>query len=203
MDRAVPQEPAAEDLLAALELVGSQHIELSRRRIGFKRAGMGITLDGIAKGFIVDAMAQVLGKHRIKSYLINGGGDIRTGGVKERRQPWTVAVEDPAKLGRFPDAIRLRDAAVATSGSYEIHFDRERLFHHIVSAHTGRSPTGSVSVSVAAPSTMEADALATNVFLMEPSEGLAFIDALPGRECLIIDHQGTRLPSRGWRSAVH
>jgi thiamine biosynthesis lipoprotein len=54
-----------------------------------------------------------------------------------------------------------------------------------------------------APSTMEADALATSVFVMEPHEGVAFIDSLPGRECLIIDRKGMRSTSRGWKSAVH
>lgn len=203
LDDATPQEPTKAELAAALELVGSQNIELSRQRIGFKKSGMGITLDGIAKGFIVDAIAGVLRRHRIKNYLINAGGDIRTAGVKERRQPWTVAVEDPSKQGRFPDTIQLRDAAVATSGSYEIYFDREKLFHHIVNSRTGRSPTRNVSVSIVAPSTIEADALATCVFVMEPHEGIAFIDALPGRECLIIDRKGMRSASRGWRSAIH
>jgi thiamine biosynthesis lipoprotein len=203
LEGAATQEPTKTELVEALELVGSQNIKLSQQRIGFKKPGMGITLDGIAKGFIVDVIAGVLRKHGIKNFLINAGGDIRTAGVKERRQPWTIAVEDPSKQGLFPDTIELRDAAVATSGSYEIHFDREKLFHHIVSSRTGKSPTRNVSVSIVAPSTMEADALATSVFVMEPHEGIAFIDALPGRECLIIDPQGARSASRGWRSAIH
>jgi thiamine biosynthesis lipoprotein len=203
LEGATTKEPDKADVVAALELVGCQNIELSRQRIGFKKPGMGITLDGIAKGFIVDAIAGVLRKHRIKNYLINAGGDIRGAGVNERKRPWTVAVEDPSKQGLFPDAIRLQGGAVATSGSYEIYFDRERLFHHIVNSRTGKSPTWNTSVSIVAPSTMEADALATSVFVMEPHEGIAFIDALPGRECLILDQQGVRSASRGWKSAVH
>ncbi len=162
---------------------------------------MAITLDGIAKGYIVDAIAGVLGRHKLDNYLINAGGDIRTSGTKEERRPWTVAVQNPTKDGSYPDTIHLTDGAVATSGSYEIYFDRDRLVHHIVSATTGRSPNECASVSVVAPSTMAADALATTVFVMGPAQGVRFVDELPDCECLIIDRDGQQVRSRGWRSA--
>ncbi len=196
-------EPGRRELAAALELVGSRDIEMTGRTIGFKKAGMGITLDGIAKGYIVDRMAAVLSKHRVTDYLINAGGDIRAAGRKEKRQPWTVAVQDPAKSGDFPDVVHLRDACVATSGSYEIYFDRERLFHHLVSSRTGRSPDLNTSVSIIAPTTMAADALATSVFVMEPHEAVGFVESLPRCECLIIDKDGCQRRSSGWRSARH
>ena len=194
--------PTDRELLEALELVGSQRIALSRGDIAFERSGMGITLDGIAKGYIVDAIAAVLERCKIRHYLIDGGGDVRAAGTKEQKQPWTVAVQDPSKQGRFPDTLHLTGGAVATSGSYEIFFDRERHHHHVVNAKTGRSPVAIQSVSVVAPSTMAADALATTVFVMEPDEGLAFIDALPGCECFIIDSDGLQIKTRGWKGAA-
>lgn len=197
------REPDAQDLRAALELVGSEHIELTGRAIGFKRSGMSITLDGIAKGYIVDEVAATLERKGVRSYLINAGGDIRTAGSKENLLPWTVAVQDPDKQDDFPDVLELHDGAVATSGSYEIYFDRERLFHHIVSSRTGRSPLLNSSVSVLAPTTMAADALATALFVMEPVEGLRFIESRPFCECLIVDANGRQLRSRGWKSAKH
>jgi thiamine biosynthesis lipoprotein len=202
VDRARPLAPASPDIRDALELVDSRNIEVAPRHVSFKRSGMGITLDGIAKGFIVDAMAGMLRRHRVKSYLINAGGDIRAAGTKENKLPWTVAVQDPSKRGEYPDSIHLNDAAVATSGSYEVYFDRDRLFHHIVSSQTGLSPILSKSVSVIAPSTMAADALATSVFVMTPADGVHFIDSLPSCECLIIDKDGGELRSTGWKSAA-
>jgi len=134
--------------------------------------------------------------------LINAGGDIRTAGTKEDKQPWTVAVQDPSKNGSFPDTIHLTDAAVATSGSYEIYFDRDRLYHHIVDSRSGSSPTLGASVSVIAPSAMAADALATSTFIMDPQKGIDFVDSLPGCECLIVDNEGLQLKSKSWKSAV-
>lgn len=198
---ALAGEPGRRELAEALELVGSRDIVLLGRTIGFKKRGMGITLDGIAKGYIVDRMAAVLGKHGIKNYLINAGGDIRAAGTKEKKQPWVVAVQDPAKGGNFPDVVHLRDACVATSGGYEIYFDRERLFHHLVNSRSGRSPDLNTSVSVVAPSTMAADALATSVFLNEPAAAVRFVESLPRCECLIIDRDGRQRRSSGWKSA--
>ena len=194
--------PKSPEIMEALDLVDSRNIEVSPRKLAFKKTGMGITLDGIAKGYIVDAMAGVLDRHKVKNYLINAGGDIRTAGTKENKLPWTVAVQDPSKRGVFPDSIHLRDAAVATSGSYEIYFDRDKLFHHIVSSQTGLSPNLSASVSVIAPSAMAADALATSVFVMTPTDGVRFINSLPRCECLIIDRGGCELRSTGWKSAA-
>jgi thiamine biosynthesis lipoprotein len=194
--------PSAAEIRETLERVGARHVASSRRRIAFARPGMGITLDGIAKGYIVDAVARALDRHGVKRYLIDAGGDIRSRGAKEGGAPWAVAVQDPAGDDRFPDVIEMRDGAVATSGTYEVYFDRERAWHHIVDARTGWSPTYSVSASVVAPTTMAADALATAVLVMEPRAGVAFIERLPGCACLIIDRDGHQLRSRGWRGAV-
>ncbi len=202
MDREQPKVPTRQEIGEALELVGSEHIALSERRIRFEKSGMGVTLDGIAKGFIVDAMARELDKHAVKHYLINAGGDIRSRGTREDMQPWTVAVQDPAKRGPFPDIIHLTDGAVATSGSYEIYFDRDRLFHHIVDAESGTSRNRNVSVSVVAPRAMAADALATSVFVLEPRIGVALIDSMAGCECLIIDNNGSQVKSAGWPGAA-
>jgi len=195
--------PNRAEVREALELVGSEHIEVRERTIAFKRAGMGITLDGIAKGHIVDRVSEVLQEHGVTSYLINAGGDIRSAGTKDNRLPWTVAVQDPLKRDNFPDVIELGDGAVATSGSYEIYFDRERLFHHVVSSKSGSSPRLSSSVSVLAPTTMAADALATAVFVMRPDAALRFVGKLPHCECLIIDAAGFQQRSKGWKSVKH
>jgi len=194
--------PDDTDVRAALELVGATHIDVSHRRIKFDRQGMRMTLDGIAKGYIVDAIAGVLERHRIRHYLVEAGGDIRGRGSRGHGQPWLVAVQDPDRGTTFPDAITLTEGAVATSGSYEEYYDPDREHHHIVSADTGTSPQHGKSVTVTAPTAMAADALATSVFLMEPHASSEFVNRLRGCECLIVGLDGAETRSRGWRSAV-
>jgi thiamine biosynthesis lipoprotein len=200
--RETPVEPTAAEIAEALSRVGAEHVALSPRRIGLARPGMRITLDGIAKGYIVDAVAAVLDRGGVRRYLVNAGGDIRTRGANAEQRPWTIAVEDPWRRSDFPDTIHLGDAAVATSGSYERYFDHDRTYHHIVDAATGRSPVHCSSVSVVAPTALAADALATSVFLMGPRDGVAFIEGLSGCACLVLDREGREHRSRTWRSAA-
>jgi len=196
-----PSLPTDAELREALALVGARHLAAKRRRISFERPGMAITLDGIAKGFIVDRIARVLDRRGVRRYLVNAGGDIRTRGANERGEPWTIAVRDPSG-GPFPDAIRLSDGAVATSGGYEVHYDDARSRHHIVDASTGRSPDRCAGASVVAPDAMTADALATAVFVMGPEAGAAFVERLSGCACLAIGRDGRMTKSRGWRSVA-
>ncbi len=194
--------PTEAQILAALALVDGGKVEVIEGSIRLGLPGMGITLDGIAKGYVVDRMASVLSEQGLEDFLIDAGGDIRSSGFREDGRPWRVGVQDPKKEGDLPDVIGLTGGAVATSGSYEIYFDRDRTYHHIVSASTGASPHTSQSVSVIAPTTLAADALATTVFVMEPERGVAFIETLPQCACLIVDETGRQMRSKGWRSAT-
>jgi len=197
------QKPPTDTALKeALRLVNASHIEFTGRTVRFKQGGMGITLDGIAKGYIVDRASQILSSRGITNHLINAGGDIRTAGHKRDKKPWTIAVQDPNKKKRYPDIIHLTDGAVATSGNYEVYFDQEKMFHHIVNPRTGQSPNESTSVSVLADTAMDADALSTAVFVMTPGRGTRLIDSLPRCESLVLMNGRRKMMSRGWRSAA-
>jgi thiamine biosynthesis lipoprotein len=193
-------EPTAAEIRDTLDRVGARHLAVSKRQVTFAREGMAVTLDGIAKGYIVDAMAGVLDRQGVGQYLIDAGGDIRTRGMREGGHPWTVAVRDPAGQGVYPEVLHLEGGAVATSGSYEVHFDDDLAFHHIVDAATGRSPAASLSVSVRAATAMAADALATAVFVLGPEAGVRLVDGLRGCGCLVVGRDGRQWKSRRWRS---
>lgn len=196
------QYPDSKALKEVLQKVGSEHIELDGRTIRFKKPGMGITLDGIAKGYIVDKASNVLLSRNIQNHLINAGGDIRAMGARQDNGPWTVAIQDPKKREKYLDTIQLSNAAIATSGNYEVYFDREKMFHHIINPSTGHSPYTSAGVSVIAPTAMEADALSTSVFVMNPKKGTQFVNSLRTCESLVITRSNQQIRSTGWKSAA-
>ncbi|MCT4535004.1 FAD:protein FMN transferase [Halodesulfovibrio sp.] len=177
----------------ALALVDADSLIQKRNSIRLNREGMGITLDGIAKGYIVDKASAVLAAHGAKNHMINAGGDIRTMGEKAGSKPWVVAVQDPEKKGHYPAVIQMNTGALATSGGYEVFYDKNHMYHHLVSPQSGLSPNNVASVSVMAPSVMEADALATAAFIMQSRKGLQFIKSLNGREALIVTKDGMKL----------
>jgi thiamine biosynthesis lipoprotein len=194
--------PTHAEVTEALALVGEHHIAVSRRELAFARRGMRVTLDGIAKGYIVDAIARHLADGGLEHFLVEGGGDVRASGTKEAGEPWVVAVQDPDKAGDFPDQLSLGTGAVATSGSYERFFGGDETHHHIVSAEDGSSPQQCRSVSVFADTAMLADALATGVFLMAPASGAAFVERMPRCEALIVARDGRQWRTTGWRGAA-
>lgn len=194
------EEPDAATMAGALARVDGAALRVDGRRIFLEREGARLTLDGIAKGYIVDALAAALQAEGVRSFLIDAGGDIRTAGDHAGR-PWRVAVREPGEE-RSAELVQLHDGAVATSGSYEIAFDEQRTRHHLIGPRDGRSPQECASVTVRAPDAMSADALATTVFLLGPVAGLRLIDSIARAECLIVARDGSRHRSRGWADSL-
>ncbi|MCK5619338.1 MAG: FAD:protein FMN transferase [Candidatus Krumholzibacteria bacterium] len=193
--------PRDDQIAAALGRVDAGGVDITAKEIRFKNDGMGVTLDGIAKGYIVDMMSAALAERGVTDHLVNAGGDIRTSGANASGKPWTVAVEDPKKKRSYPAVIRMTDGAVATSGSYEIYYDREKVFHHVVDPQSGVSPQHSVSATVRARSVMVADALSTGVFVAEPQEGVMLVESIHptyDTTCLILGADGERYACGAW-----
>jgi thiamine biosynthesis lipoprotein len=194
-----PREPDAAEIAGARERLGMREVRVSGQGVRLGRPGMALTLDGIAKGFIVDAMAAALARRGVTRFLVEAGGDVRASGAREGGEPWTVAVRDPAAAAVLPGILRLTGGAVATSGSYERRHDAAGLFHHIVDGVTGTSPHECASATVVAPSALAADALATTVCVLGPLAGLALVERLPRCACLVMAPDGRRAESIRWK----
>lgn len=194
------QAPAKEEIDRIKTVVGSHHLRISRKSVSLARPGMAITLDSIAKGYIVDRIMAILREQGIRHGLVNAGGDISVLGGKEKKHPWRIAIQDPHKQYPQVDVLSLYNGAVATSGSYEIFFDQEKLYHHLISPGEALPANNNMSVSVQAPSVMAADALATAVFIMDPAQGAQFLDSQHTIEGLIISNNNNRFSSHMWQS---
>lgn len=192
------QKPTEQEIEKVLTSIGSVGLQVDNGSVSFQKPGMGITLDGIAKGYIVDRASEVLRDHGVINHLVNAGGDIRTSGSAAGEKKWTIAIQDPAKQRKFPDILKMSDGAVATSGNYEAYYDQEKLFHHIVAPSTGHSPQWFSSVSVTAPTVMDADALATALFVLDSDKALNLIEALPDSDCFLINPDATISTSSSW-----
>ncbi|MCO5081617.1 MAG: FAD:protein FMN transferase [Rhizobiaceae bacterium] len=139
-----------------------------------KRAAITLDLNGIAKGFGVDRLAETLSALGFRDALVGIDGEMRAMGHRPDGQPWTVAVEQPDTDRRAPHSVlELTDCAVATSGDYR-HFVsvNGRLLSHTMDPKRGApllQPPA--SVTVIAPSCAAADAWATALMVLGPDEG--------------------------------
>ena len=151
-----------------------------------KRARLQIDLCGIAKGFAVDRMVLVLQRHGVRHALAAIDGELRALGSRANGQPWPVALESPQAGRRAAHGvIELQDLAVATSGDYRrfVQVGDARLAHTMDGRRVAPVHNGVASVTVLAPTCIDADAWATALLVAGPAEGLALAQRL-GLEAL-------------------
>lgn len=188
--------PSRGELAGLMKLVDGSGVEASASLVSLPRQGMALTLDGLAKGYIVDRAAAVLKSRGVNQALINAGGDIVALGQKGAR-PWRIGIIDPSLgKGRGP-VVDLAGAAMATSGNYEVYFDAEKLHHHIIDPASGQSPRNTVSATVRAASCLRADALSTSLFCLPTGQGAKLLPRL-GASALVIDRRGHRVTEGYW-----
>jgi len=189
-----PSDQAIEEARA---FVGFDGLRFHEEGVRLDDPRMAVTLDGIAKGFVVDGTLDRLVRAGAERVLVDAGGDMATGGDATTGDPWTVAIQDPQSDGR-EGLVRLAGGCIATSGDYLHSFSEDRVDHHIIDPRTGRSPQATSSVSVLAGSAMDADGLATTLLVMGAESCRGLIEDTPGVEALIVDKNGGRMQSRGF-----
>jgi FAD:protein FMN transferase len=189
--------PSRAEIDLALSRVGFEDVETRDRVVRFKRPGMALTLDGIAKGYVVDRAVRAIAASGAERVMVDAGGDIASGGARVSDDPWTIAIENPHDPRRSVGRVRLAGQAVATSGDYMQAFTQDRRHHHIIDPRTGRSPEETSSVTVVAATAMDADALSTTLLVLGPEEGLALLERVPGAEGVLVTKDGRRLASAG------
>jgi thiamine biosynthesis lipoprotein len=174
----------------ARALVDFRSIESGRYAIGFARAGMGITLNGIAQGYVTDAIADMLRNEGFESAVVDLG-EFRTLGRDPNGRPWRVGVQDGRAALEIDRTVDLDNMALAVSGGYGTTFEPSGRFHHIFDPHTGASANGLVQVAVIAPRATAADGLATAICVAGEALAPALLAAYPGARAILTRPDGT------------
>jgi thiamine biosynthesis lipoprotein len=190
--------PPEADIDKALALVDYRAVIIEQGTVRLVKPGMALTLDGVAKGFIVDRAAAGLLAAGAERVMVEAGGDVAsTGRPGDGFDGWQLAIQDPREANGVLGVLTIDGEGVSTSGDYVHTFSDDREAHHIVDPRTGRSPDDASSATIIAPTAMEADALSTSVLVLGPTEGVALLDRLDGVEGLIVTKDGTAVRSAG------
>ncbi len=152
------------------------------------RLGGKLNVDALGKSYIIDRAirAATSAAPHAEGSLLNIGGDI----VVRGRSPRTIGVAHPAGADNSEPLthIRIADGAAATSGTSE-------RGAHIVDPRTGSPVTGARNVTVVAPDSVTANALATACCVLSHDQGIALVDRTPGAAALVIAPNGATLRS--------
>jgi FAD:protein FMN transferase len=183
-----PPMESNRETLAQLEPPGKGAIQQARARVGYdhlevrlnppalkKRIDrLEIDLSSVAGGYAVDRVAALLIAQGIDDFMVEIGGELRTGGRRADGKLWRIAIERPVRNRRdLLATVPLSDAALATSGDYRNYFEYEgRRYSHIIDPTTGWPIEQALaSVSVVAGTCMTADAWDTALLVLGPERG--------------------------------
>jgi FAD:protein FMN transferase len=184
--------PEPQAIERALRLVDWQGLDVTTRRVKVARRGMGVTLNGIAQGYVTDRVTEILRDHGCDRVLADMGcSELRASGRRVDGRPWRVGLADPRQPETFAVTLDLSDRALCTSGGYGTKFEPSGRFHHLFDPATGESAHHYIAVSVFAASAMIADALSTALYTTPPERGSRLLEQFPGVSALVTRADGS------------
>ena len=189
LEEKIPERTKVE---AARKLIDWRKIKIDHgaRSVMLEKAGMRMSLGGIAKGYAVDAAAAQLRKEGLAAFYVQAGGDLFVQGKKPDGSAFRVGVRDPRGRDQndFFAMLEVVDHAFSTAGDYERGFVKgDRRYHHIIDPRTGFPATASRSVTIWAKDAFTADAIDDAVFILGPEKGLARVESIEGAGAVIVD----------------
>ncbi len=173
--------PSAEEIELARSNVGYENISLSP----FSLNGRAIDMGAVAKGYIADKIAESFRNSGVENVIIDLGGNVVLIGE------YSVGIRSPFNPDEVFATITVKDKSAVTSGAYQRYFEYEgEKYHHIIDPRTGYPSEGGIaSVTVISPSSMQADALSTSIFVMG-KDAISLCDNFADTDALIIMENG-------------
>jgi thiamine biosynthesis lipoprotein len=191
MNDGTSEGPSATKKREALELVGWERVHFDRDKVVFDRRGMGLTLNGIAQGYITDRVVELLRVAGIESCLVDMG-EIRGLGAHPDGRPWEVALEAPSGAFDGERSIAIINKAVATSSAVGFRFDEQGRFNHLFDPSTGACAYPARNLTVVAATAVAADALSTAFALMDEKGIKSVLSRWGDAQSYITTESGTR-----------
>ncbi len=186
-----PSLPSNAAIADAAKLIDYRNIQIQKNTVLLSGKGMLLHLGAIGKGYAVDRAIKILKNNKVKNALINAGGDLITLGKRSNNLSWKIGLQHPRNPESLLASFSTSKKAIATSGDYQKYFELGgKRYHHILDPKTGHPSNGTMSATVIANNVMDADALATAVFVLGPEKGIVLLDSLNDMEGLIVDING-------------
>ena len=191
----IQEIPSERKILKTLRHTGFENVGIEsekRNRVRIENPPIRFDFGGIAKGYAVDQVRQLLKKNGISDGLVQLGGEVAAFG-RNKGSPWRIGIEHPKKNMVQPWGVISRNGQirVSTSGNYRQPLRIQgQTFYHIFSPETGKPVSekvlGVTTLSVTGTrSNALLDGAATAITVMGARNGVEFADKM-GIEALIL-----------------
>lgn len=184
-----PTDRQADSLL---QYIGYKKVQIKNRRLEKQYPQTQLDFNAIAQGYTTDCISKYLSAHNITSHIVDVGGEVYASGKKPDGQQWRVAIEQPSDSidapRRYNTLVRLENQSIVTSGNYRKYTIENGIkYTHTINPHTGKPAKHTLlSVSVTAPTSTEADALATAFMVMGMEKAEQFMVKHPEYQAVFI-----------------
>ncbi len=188
-DGSMTKMPTEDNIANSVKKVNYKNIILDslNSSIFLTEKGMKIGFGSIGKGYAADKGRELMLKNGVRSGLVDASGDIATWGTPPNSKTWNIGLRNPFKTYKIEKILRLKTAAVATSGSYEKYAEiNGTRFSHIINPKTGYPAKGLISVTIYGPSAEFSNALSTSIMILGPKIGKSLVKKYPNYHFLFI-----------------
>jgi len=132
-----------------------------------------VDLSTVGEGYAADHLAALMAQEGISRYLVSVGGALVSRGLNASEKPWRVAIQKPTDTQNAVQAVvDINGHGISTSGSYRNYYELDgKRLSHVIDPQTGRPIEHNlVSVTVIAPTALEADTWDTGLMVLGPEK---------------------------------
>ncbi len=163
--------------------IGMDKVSLQGNKLIKKDKNILLDVNAIAQGYSVDVVAAYLDSKRIRNYMVDIGGEVKTKGLNPNSEIWRIGIDRPVEGNMIPGAdlqaiIRLNNRSLATSGNYRQYYEKDGVkYVHTIDPKTGYPVVSNLlSASVIADDCMTADAYATAFMVFGLERSIKFLN---------------------------
>ncbi|EPT9139512.1 TPA: FAD:protein FMN transferase ApbE [Klebsiella michiganensis] len=176
-DKQPVKTPDAQQIAAAKARSGLQHLtvinQAGKQFLQKDIPDLFVDLSTVGEGYAADHLARLMEQEGISRYLVSVGGALASRGMNAEGQPWRVAIQKPTDRENAVQAIvDINGHGISTSGSYRNYYELDgKRISHVIDPQTGRPIDHKlVSVTVIAPTALEADGWDTGLMVLGPEK---------------------------------